>query len=219
MNFDILRSENIMPDEAIEFLKLCSRAGLGVASVGYHGSRADEILKLLYYGSNFDLGTGQKVRYMDIDNQEDARSILECNDIVYASWASGNSRDAWYRLEGWINPERHRDLAFRIMAVFDIVLVCDRYVDDTFHVSSIESVTGNLWDGDAETLPIFEYMVQESSPMGVKGYFQQTNPLDVNLRDKLLRAGVSEEEMKPFVSPLKVLEGKTNLASQRSKEV
>ena len=43
MNFDILRSENIMPDEAIEFLKLCSRAGLGVASVGYHGSRADEI--------------------------------------------------------------------------------------------------------------------------------------------------------------------------------
>lgn len=105
---------------------------------------------------------------------------------------------------------------------FDIIVSQQKIGDGSRKVMKVEELTGQLEGGRAVSIPLFEYVltgVSEKYPDSNKvkkiyGYFQQVNPISEKLVQYFYSVGVSREELEPFINPPKVIEGRSNLASQ-----
>ncbi len=121
-----------------------------------------------------------------------------------------------------------RDYANSIASSVDIVVSQMKLDDGSRHVMSVEELTGRMReDGLAETKVLFRYTLTgevEKDPKTGKtkrivGYFEQVEPISDKLVQKFYAAGITKEELQPFLNPPKVIEGKTNLESQKNIDV
>ncbi len=54
--------------------------------------------------------------------------------------------------------------------------------------------------------------------LNIHGYFQQLNPISERLVQRFYSVGITKEELKPYLNVPDVIEGKSNLASQKVKD-
>ena len=110
---------------------------------------------------------------------------------------------------------------------FDIIVSQQKIGDGTRKVMKVEELTGRLIEGRAETKILFQFVLTGDSikyPNSNKikkifGYFQQVNPISEKLVQSFYSVGVTREELQPYIKPPKVIEGRSNLASQAKFEI
>lgn len=105
---------------------------------------------------------------------------------------------------------------------FDIIVSQQKLGDGTRKVMAIEELTGELDNGRAVTRKLFEYVLTGEADKDpdtgkvtkIYGYFQQSNPLSESLIKAFYTVGITKEEIAEFITAPKVVEGRSNLASQ-----
>lgn len=108
----------------------------------------------------------------------------------------------------------------------DIVVSQMKLDDGSRHVMAVEELTGKIRDdGMAETKVLFRYTLtgevdkdENGRTKKIHGYFEQVEPISDKLIQKFYIAGITREELEPFINPPKTIKGKTNLKSQMPKE-
>lgn len=108
---------------------------------------------------------------------------------------------------------------------FDIIVSQQKLGDGSRKVMKIEELDGTLTDGRANSTVLFEFVLTgdtEKDEHGkikeIFGYFQQVNPISEKLVQSFYSVGVTRDELEPYIHPPKVIEGKSNLASQAAAE-
>ena len=109
---------------------------------------------------------------------------------------------------------------------FDIVVSQQKLGDGRRKVMRVEELTGELKDGRALSNVLFEFVLTgdtEKDPetgrvKEIFGYFQQVNPISEKLVQSFYSVGVTKEEIKPYTNPFPVIEGESNLPSQKEVE-
>lgn len=103
----------------------------------------------------------------------------------------------------------------------DIIVSQEKLDDGNRRVMAIEELTGRLNEyGKAETRVLFRYVLTgdiEKDPitgkvLNIGGYFEQVSPLSDGMVQKFFKAGISREELKPFLE----VDNKTEYKSQVS---
>lgn len=115
-----------------------------------------------------------------------------------------------------------QDYANSIANSVDIVVSQMKLDDGSRHVMAVEELTGRMKeDGLAETRTLFRYKLtgevsidEETGKKKIHGYFEQVEPISEKLIQKFYVAGITREELEPFIYPPKQVEGGTNLKSQ-----
>ena len=105
---------------------------------------------------------------------------------------------------------------------FDIIVSQQKLGDGRRKVMKIEELTGDVVDGRAVAVPLFEFILTGDTlknPLTGKverifGYFQQSNPVSERLVQYFYSVGVTKEELEPYVHPPKVVPNGSNLPSQ-----
>lgn len=157
-----------------------------------------------------------------------ANRALKTGHRILTTWHAVDGADAIDRAATELSTmggsalEHARSLANS----FDIVVSQQKLGDGSRHVMAIEELTGRLIEGRAETRKLFEYVLtgkSDKDPVTGKvtkiyGYFQQTNPLSDKLVQAFYQVGITKEELAEFVNVPPILEGRTNLKSQMTKE-
>lgn len=118
------------------------------------------------------------------------------------------------------------DHARSLATSFDIIISQQKLGDGSRRVMAIEELTGRLIDGRAETVKLFEFVTTGESDkdpvtgkvLNIHGYFQQLNPISERLVQRFYSVGITKEELKPYLNVPDVIEGKSNLASQKVKD-
>lgn len=94
------------------------------------------------------------------------------------------------------------------VSVLDIIVTQDRLDDGSRHVMSIDEITGKILpDGTAETITLFEYVLEGTNEYDdngivtkINGHFEQKNSISDRLKKKFFKAGVSLTEIEPFLN-------------------
>lgn len=115
------------------------------------------------------------------------------------------------------------DYALSLVQSLDIAVSQLKLADGSRRVMSIEEYTGRILDnGVAETKVLFRYKLtgevtkdENGKIINIGGYFEQVNPISEDLVQKFYTAGISRQELLPFINVPAVLEGKSNLKSQQ----
>lgn len=153
---------------------------------------------------------------------------LKTGHRVLTTWHALDGADAIDRASTELstiggNPLDHA----RSMAnSFDIIVSQQKLGDGSRKVMKIEELTGKLIDGRAETHTIFEFKltgdtIKDEKTGKVKkifGYFQQVSPISEKLMEAFYSVGVTREELKPYIYPPEVIQGRSNLTSQKQFE-
>lgn len=153
---------------------------------------------------------------------------LKTGHRVLTTWHALDGADAIDRASTELstlggNPLDHA----RSMAnSFDIIVSQQKLGDGRRKVMKIEELTGNIINGRAETVTLFEFKLTgdtEKDPKTGKvkeifGYFQHVNAISEKLVQSFYSVGITKEELAPYINPPAVVEGRSNLASQAEAE-
>lgn len=148
---------------------------------------------------------------------------LKTGHRVLTTWHALNGKDAIDRAAtelatlGGNVQEYVRSLA----GSFDIIVSQQRLGDGSRHVMAIEYLSGKVEDGQAVTLPLFEYVLtgdakkdESGKVKRIYGYFQQRNPIPEALAQSFYSVGITKEELAQYLTCPPVIEGRSNLPSQ-----
>lgn len=115
-----------------------------------------------------------------------------------------------------------QDYAASLTKSIDIVVSQMKLDDGTRHVMAIEELTGRVdASGTAETKVLFRYVLTgqvdkdaNGKTTKIHGYFEQVSAISPELTQRFYMAGISKEELAPFLNPREQVEGGTNLPSE-----
>jgi len=118
------------------------------------------------------------------------------------------------------------DYASSLANSIDLVVSCRKLGDGSRHIMAIEELTGEIDEkGRAITSVLFRFRLTgetDKDPntgklLKIHGYYEQVNPISSALQDKFYSTGISKEEIEPYVKVSEILDGESNLPSQRRK--
>lgn len=105
---------------------------------------------------------------------------------------------------------------------FDIIVSQRKLEDGSRHVMSIEELTGKLDEyGLAETKVLFRFKMtgkvtkdEKGNVKKIHGYYEQVESISEELIQKFYSAGITRQELEPYINPYPQHEEETNLPSQ-----
>ena len=153
---------------------------------------------------------------------------LKTGHRVLTTWHALDGADAIDRASTELstlggNPLDHA----RSMAnSFDIIVSQQKLGDGRRKVMKIEELTGNIINGRAETVTLFEFKLTGDTEKDPKtghvkeifGYYQHVNAISEKLVQSFYSVGITKEELAPYINPPAIVEGRSNLASQAEAE-
>lgn len=154
---------------------------------------------------------------------------MKTGHIVLSTFHADGGKDAIDRAGTELSSfgGSYKDHLSTLVKSLDIVVSQKKLADGSRHVMAIEELTGDVCsDGTADTRVLFRYNltgdVDTDSNGDIKkiyGYFEQVNPISERLLQKFYEAGVSRKQLLKFIDIPKTIEGKSNLVSQKNKNL
>lgn len=116
------------------------------------------------------------------------------------------------------------DYARSLAGSLDLVVSSRKLGDGSRHIMLIEELTGRLLDdGRAETRVIFKFHLtgevdrdmETGKVLKIHGYYEQVNSISERLKDKFYSAGIAKQDIEEFLNCPDIIDGESNLASQK----
>ena len=134
---------------------------------------------------------------------------LKTGHRVLTTWHALDGADAIARAAGELATLGGSELdhARSLANSFDIIVSQQKLGDGSRRVMAIEELTGNLVNGRAETVKLFEFVLtgkaekdENGKVVNILGYFKQSNPISERLVQKFYSVGITREELTPFLN-------------------